>query len=336
MLKISFSSAILAALALLSCINSGGLSACGDKTLEELRTQNTISPECKEALRSILPSSNNNVKGALVSLGSGTHGGVKTIFLGGTTPEGAPLPTPGPAQITVTAVTASGDSVLDTLRYTVKTMKEIGSARMSISVVSDYSGSMSDKDVADAAEIYRDLFTVLDTSGARFESSIYRFSDSVTLVSGFTDRADSLKIRVGVDGTYKRASTCLLDAIGTGILALSERSAAVKILVVTTDGFENSSRTHKSQGALYALARQHRVRVFMLGTLVSDLDFLRDMSRQSGGLFAYSGDILKLKDDMLMVDHLLAGALAVELPNLPAGTDSVRVRYGEKTVAFGF
>jgi hypothetical protein len=39
---------------------------------------------------------------------------------------------------------------------------------------------------------------------------------------------------------------------------------------------------------------------------------------------------------MLMVDHLLAGALAVELPNLPAGTDSVRVRYGEKTVAFGF
>jgi hypothetical protein len=42
------------------------------------------------------------------------------------------------------------------------------------------------------------------------------------------------------------------------------------------------------------LARQHRVRVLLLGSLVSDLDLLRDMSRLSGGLFAYSVDILKL------------------------------------------
>jgi hypothetical protein len=326
----------LCCLPLLSCLDTDVgeiIEACNDKTLEEIQVQNDIDPACKSAVRGILPSSNNNVNGSWVSLGSGLAGG-RTLFLGGTTSSGGPLPLPAPHELFVTAVTPAGDSLLDTSRYAVKTMKSAGSSRLAITVSTDYSASMSEADIGAASGIYQDLFAVLDTTGARFDGSIQRFSTQVTVVSGFSQRADSLRLRAAKDNAYPRESTALYDAIGSGILALSTRSAEVKALIVTTDGFENSSVTYKKASALYALARQHKVRVFMLGTLVADLNFLRDMSKESGGLFVYNSDIADIKPHALKIHRLLAGALAVELKALPANTDSVRVRFGGQTVAF--
>jgi hypothetical protein len=327
--------AIAAALSTVSCMNSveGALSACDDKTLEQLQTQNTFSAECKTALRKVLPSSDNNVNGAWISLGSGLTGG-KTLFLGGTDANGTPLPLPASGQLTVTAVTAAGDSALDTSRYGVKRMEDAAGSRLALTVSTDYSGSMSGEDIRTSSEIYADLFAVLDTAGARFEGSIQRFSDTVTAAYGFSPRADSLKLRAARDTSYVRGSTALFDAVGKAILALSARNAEAKVLVVTTDGFENSSTTYKKAQTLYDLARQHKVRVFMIGNLVADLNFLRTMARQSGGLYIYNGDIADTKPHALKISRLLAHALALELKDIPAGTDSVRVTYGGKTVAF--
>jgi hypothetical protein len=325
---------LASALLTTSCLKGveGAITACGDKTLEELKTQNVFTPECKAALRKILPSADNNLTDAMVGLGSASLTGGQTVFLAGASATGSPLALPGKSQLTVTAVTAAGDSVLDTLRYVVKRLKDVEGFKMSTSVSIDYSGSMSDDDVSEATDVFRGMYTVLDTSKVPFEGNLYRFSDMVTLGSGFTDRADSLKYRVRVDSNYARGSTALYDAMGVAITALSTRTAPVKILVIATDGGENNSRTYKKASALWTLARQHKVRIFVLATLVADLPFIREAARETGGLYAYSGSFLGLADEAEVLSRMLSSGFAVQLKDAPAGTDSVRVTYGSKTV----
>jgi hypothetical protein len=322
--------AMLAALTATACVNTEEvIKACGDKTLEELKTQDTFTDECKSALRKLLPSNHSDVKGTWIALGSDP---LKAVYLSGTTPDGGVLPLPRPTELTVTAVTPTGDSLLDTARFAVKSIRNSATGKLAISTSIDYSGSMSGQDILDATEIYRDLFSTFKVTGVPFESNIYRFSANVTQVSDYSTNPDTLKNRVRVDNTYPRASTSLYDAIGTAIVSLGDRTAPAKILFVMTDGYENTSRTYKTPAALYALARQHKVRVFMLGSFYADDTFLKEMARQTGGVYTYSKSVLELKSDALKLDTLVRGAIALEFRNLPTATDSIRVKYNGKTV----
>ncbi len=325
----------LTATLFLSCLNTDGIAEhCGGKDLDQLKSQNSISQECKDAINDLLPSPENNLSGAFLSLGSGTFSQKTVLFLGATDSGGSPLSLTRSSQVKVTASTAKGDSVLDTARYTMKKFKSVAGAGISLSSIIDYSASMSDQDIADAAEIYSDFYGVLKATPVPFESNVFFFSDSVKKIGDFSSLADTLQKRVQPSASFTRQSTALYDAIGKGLESLAARNSPIKLLIVATDGLENSSQKYLTRDTLYSLAKARHVRVVVLGSLFSDLSFLKGMASQTGGLYVYSKTVLRLKAEFLKTADALANATAIQLNGFPAGTTSIKVEYGGKSASF--
>ncbi len=326
--------AALAALAFLSCLNTDDVAEnCGGKDLQQLRTQDAITEPCKEALQNVLPAPENNLY-SVVALGSGAFNQKTVLFLTGTDSSGQTLSVTRRSFLKITASTAAADSLLDTTRYSVGKLKDYSGTNVSISSVLDYSASMSDQDILDASQTYSGLFDVLAASTAPFESNVFFFSDSVVKVGDFSSRADTLKNRVRANLAFKRSSTALFDGMAAGLKSLAGRPAPIKLLIVSTDGLENSSKTYKTADTLYALAKASKTRVVVLGALLADLGFMRSMAAQTGGLYVYSKSVVALKTDFLNVESMLANVTAVQLNSLPAGTKTITVQYGKKTASF--
>ncbi len=85
------------------------------------------------------------------------------------------------------------------------------------------------------------LFDILTFFNPLFESEIRLFSNCVIRKVDFTSNQSILLDKIERDERIARQSTSLHDAIGEGLNALSTRDGLIKLLVVSTDGLENSS-----------------------------------------------------------------------------------------------
>jgi hypothetical protein len=258
----------------------GRIPVCGDMTLDELHVADEISDSCRDALENLLPPPEHNFEARLVALGSDVaDDGGRRFYVHGATHAGAALTTEAFAAAEVRVVLDGETTTLDPEAYTIRRV-EAGDV-ISLSLVNDYSGSMLDQDLDAVEQIHTDMFTHLPPI---HETEVIQFSDEVDVRQAYTTDAEALLAAVARDDAYRRGSTALYDGMGVGLERLVERDRPVKILMVSTDGAENSSMRHTKPELLETM-RDHGVIVVMLGALLADVPEMRDLTGDRGVLF---------------------------------------------------
>lgn len=163
---------------------------------------------------------------------------------------------------------------------------------ISVAVVVDTSGSMSDKmdDVHDALEHFMTALRDDD------EGTLFRFSGDVDLVAAGTG-ADRGRLRRAVGDLGPGGATALFDAIHAGVQRAMAGRHRKKVVIVISDGNDTASdrgqmdavsAVRQSEVLLYALGIGHGARgSFGHGSLGRadevDGEMLRSMAEPSGG-----------------------------------------------------
>ncbi len=148
------------------------------------------------------------------------------------------LDTNDPAGIVIEGVDINGNKTALTAN-----VADISSSQLAINYTTDYSGSMLLDDIVAVSGYYQDLHAVLPSG---YLGRVDIFSDAVTNKTGFTTTAATINTALQHDTAYTRASTALYDAWSTAITALNGRGEKVRINILTTDGYENSSTATKT------------------------------------------------------------------------------------------
>lgn len=283
------------------------IEACDGMTIEELITADVISEDCKEALESYLPEPEDNLSGNVIAAGSASDGDSEMLYVLGADADGVPVD----LATAVIAVRAGGEELPST-SYTVHVAADLDGVAASLPCSLDYSGSMTDLDIDDAVSFYEALFSI----PLGYEAEYAIFSDTVYEKAAFTSDVATLQAAAARDATFTRGSTALFDAIGAGIDAVADREAPVRLLVVATDGGENSSTIYTDKAALYDAAVAAGVHVVVVGSLMSDLDFMREAASKTDGFYFYAhsfGD-LEAKTDALIAAISAMGAVEITDP----------------------
>ena len=305
----------------------------GDCNFQQIINEDTISDECRNIVEDYLPSE--NILPDLTSpIGKGLINGNPVLFIMGSDILGTSLDL-NTSEITIVT---TANSIIDTLTesdYNLKTIQDyvddIGNI-ISVSSIIDYSGSMGSDDIDDAVEIYSDIFTVFNPL---FESEIRLFSNCVIRKVDFTSNQSILLDKIERDERIDRGSTSLFDAIGEGLSALSTRDGLIKLLIVSTDGLENSSITYTDKNGLIGFAKQSEIPIIIFGTLFADLTFMREISEETNGLFIFNSTFKSIKNDALVLYDMLSNIQAIEITGEDwTNATSFQVTIDGKTLVF--
>ncbi len=159
---------------------------------------------------------------------------------------------------------------------------------------------------------------VIDSDSARWrgaKSAIKTFADNLTspdnacLISysavvsvnvPFTDNGDLIKRRV--ESIRLGSGTATFDACYRGIDSL-KRKAGGRVIILLTDGDDNSSVWGRSEATTIAYARQNGVSIYTVGLgEFRDSIRLKEMALQTGGKFYLSADgsdLVTIYDDII-------------------------------------
>lgn len=288
---------------------------------EALKTSNDISEECKQEIEGLLPEPENNFTQGIFRTGINVSSTSIGLFFT-TSEEGD---SPNVQELTVTEYV---DGIPTSL-----TTQDIGLAvsdvlSLSISSVLDYSGSMSSENIKEAIDIYDDFISVVQLTNL-VEANHYIFSEEpLQILSYSEDISGSLSFQDQVE----RRSTALLDGIGVGIESLVGRQRPLKLIVVTTDGLENSS-TQFSEDQLIELANNNNVTLIIVGSLFSDISLFRRLTSATNGFFVYQRTISKIRSEMSEIANFISNqTYQLTVPNNNA--DSIQVTYQNTTIQY--
>lgn len=299
--------------------------------IQELRLQNAISDSCKSAIEALLPSPENNLKSSLLALGQKVDT-QRELFVLGASSIGVPLNLSS-ASLTIEATFNGVKTILSTSDYTIGKISDLSlTPLLSISSVLDYSASMSDGDIDDSVTIFKDIYSIF--ANPLLESEIRLFSESVYPKLDFTSDKDTLLANIAKDEAFVRDSTALYDAIGSGLDALSSRDKPIKVMIISTDGMENASVHYTNKEALYNLANQNHIPVIIIGTLFSDLDFMKELASKTHGVFIYNKTILKVKEDASLLVDMLKNIQVITITKSFASGTTFQVTADGKSVIF--
>lgn len=301
---------------LLSQIQCGAISSaisslisdCGGLSFSQVQQLDSLSEACKTALEDYLPSASNNYSSKIVALGetidSTTHEPI--LYLQGANSSGSAYSASDFTNATITVTQSGTETTLDPSEYSIESLDDLSEDSLSIDVVTDYSGSMSDTDLDNVTLIYTDLFNVLPSV---YEAAFNAFSDSVTLIQDFTSDGTSVTNAIARQDSISRGSTALYDGMGEALTSLVARTRPVKILIVSTDGMENSSSTY-SKDQIKTTISDENIFVVMIGSLLSDVDVLKELAG-SRGIYFYAqtyvtarsavGGFVNSLDDMVKI-----------------------------------
>jgi Ca-activated chloride channel family protein len=130
-------------------------------------------------------------------------------------------------------------------------------APVSIGVILDLSGSMSDKVVRARGA----LLQFMQTSNPQDEFFVIGFNDRPFLVSDFTSDID--KIEASLTNLHPERRTALLDAIYLGLQKMKQAKWPRKALLIISDGGDNNSRY--TEGEVRSAVRESDVQIYGLG-----------------------------------------------------------------------
>jgi Ca-activated chloride channel homolog len=182
---------------------------------------------------------------------------------------------------------------------------------VSIGVVFDMSGSMSDK-VEKAREA---AVAFMRTANPRDQFFLVSFNDRAELTSGFTTSVDELQNRMMF--TSSRGRTALLDAIYLGLSQMRDAHNSKRALLIISDGGDNHSRY--SQNDIKNYLKEADCQLYAIGIFdpigirsrtpeeLEGPSLLSEMTEMTGGRVFPVRDLSELPD--------IAAKIGMELRN---------------------
>jgi len=283
------------------------LLSCGQADLEALRAQDRVSDRCEAAIRaSFRPAS--GPRWVILRVERDAGGLLLTVADTGGEPEVA----------TVELVVEGEAGVVAATDGPAPTQAK------AIANVLDYSGSMSDAEVDQSVALFDGLWSSAATDDAAGE--VLLFSSDVVRELPFVAERATLREALERNDAMPRSSTALLDAIGHGVADLAERPEPIKLVVVATDGAENSSRCF-DQPSLVSFARSHGVRVVFWGNLLASQGEMRVIAEATGGTFFYGSDPEDARASMARFIGALAAPRRLQVTD-PSAAEATEVCVG--------
>jgi len=154
-------------------------------------------------------------------------------------------------------------------------------APISLGVIFDMSGSMSDK-IEKAREAVVEFFK---TANPQDEFFLIAFSDRPELLSDFTRSVEDIQSKLIY--TVPKGRTALLDAIYLGMDKMKKAQNSKKALLIISDGGDNRSRYTESE--IKSLVRETDVQIYAIGIF----DFMGRTPEEANGP-ALLGDITEV------------------------------------------
>ena len=157
-------------------------------------------------------------------------------------------------------------------------------APLSLGVIFDMSGSMSDK-IEKAREAVIEFFK---TANPLDEFFMITFNDRPQLRNDFTKSVEEIQGKLVY--TVPQGSTALLDAIYMGITKMKDARNTKKALLIISDGGDNHSRY--TEGEIKSMVREADVQIYSIGMFstapptpeeVAGPALLTDISNVTGG-----------------------------------------------------
>jgi hypothetical protein len=271
--------------------------ACGNQSLEDIQNNNAqgISQECRNAIESALDAEYYTEYNSLVT--REINGG---LIVWGATENGDTINTSN------LEVRHNGE-LLEASQYQWNQL-QTSDIELTVSYVIDYSGSMQETDLQDAADITRQLNQLLPDATT---SNVIIFSEtSQTLSEGNNKEATDIALGANLD--FERSSTALFDAIQNGINLMSfETTTPINLLVLVTDGYENAS-TLTDKASVLAELEENSIWVLSLGSLFADHNTLSELT-SGRGFYVKSAKLLTLKERILTMASQLKNLHQLEL-----------------------
>ncbi len=226
------------------------------------------------------------------------------LYVNGTAVNGEPLTDVELQNSSVTVTTATestnyinGDSVL-----TIQPVNSAGDKILSLSLITDYSGSIDDSALNAIGDVFKTILTYLPLV---YEAQIINFSDNYHVEIGWTEASENYDAIVAAtyrDDTIKRNGTALYDTIGFTLMGdpsivgtpttqgdgLIERCRPAHMMMVFSDGLNNpqpnSPNTYADIIELTDLIENSESIVIMLGTSNADLATLQAFAGSRGAV----------------------------------------------------
>jgi Ca-activated chloride channel homolog len=170
-------------------------------------------------------------------------------------------------------------------------------APVSIGVILDLSGSMSNKVVRARGAVLQ----FMKTSNPQDEFFVIGFNDRPQLITDFTSSVDDIEARLATVEAGRR--TALLDAIYFGLEKMKEAKYDRKALLVVSDGGDNNSRYTENE--VRAAVKEADVQVYSIGIFDPEAAtveerngplLLNDISNDTGGRLFRVDDLAEMGD----------------------------------------
>ncbi len=170
-------------------------------------------------------------------------------------------------------------------------------APVSIGVIFDLSGSMSNKIVRSRESIVQ----FLKTANPQDEFFVIGFNDRPELIEDFTSSVDDIEARLEMVKPGHR--TALLDAVYFGLNKMKQAKYPRKALLIVSDGGDNRSRYTENE--VRATVRESDVQIYSIGifdqyapTTEERLGplLLNDISEETGGRLFRVDDVADMAD----------------------------------------
>lgn len=316
---------------------------CDGMTFNELRKANGLSDGCRALLDSYLPKAEDNFESRLIPLGSYVDDdGSFVVVLHGVDADGDAMSasTLAAAEVSAPGIELGGSADVSTdasadggiaieagveisggIRVTLAT--DITGDLLSIQFVNDYSASMRNGDLDTVATIHRDILDILPPI---YEGEVTYFSKLITVKQAFTTDESKVRAALTRDNGVERDTTALYDGIGSGLTSLIERERPLKLMIVSTDGLENSS-TEFDKAQIVSLLRENHVAVLMLGAVFSDIAEMRELAGPYG-VFFYTPGYEDLRNSVRQYVESLSNMVALHLPPEYANADEIQISAG--------
>lgn len=281
-----------------------------DLSAAEITATFALPTECIDQF----PQPDDNFDGRLYIMGSQVEAasGDLVLYAHGLDGGGAPLSVSDLQQATIQVGPASyvnADAEVDIQPVTP------GDKILSLSLVTDYSESMSDSDLDAITDVYT---TILDNLPEVYEASVINFSSTVQIpirldwTEAYTDSGNLIQQAIQRDESITRGNTALYDAMGYALQqdpaiiggaapvegdGLVERCRPGHLLLVFTDGLENASYAY-TKPQLINLIASSNTETIMLGTEEATKADLIELAGDNGAfVYAYNaafvGDVIE-------------------------------------------
>jgi hypothetical protein len=298
--------------------------ACGNEDIREIRKVDNISKGCREALSSLLPGPEDNLKSKIIQFAHENG----DFYLGALDSSGKAMATSDLQTLTVKVTVAGVVSEVPSGFFSLDAISGLSNSVLSLSLLSDYSGSMQDEDIAEVSSLFKDLAINLNSIA---ETEHILFSSTTRQSITFSRDLTAVQAAIAVDPTFERSSTALYDGMGMGLTHLASSTRPGKIIVVGTDGAENSSTTWTKAAITAAIAEQKNLLVVFMATNFADLDLIKELVGNKG-FYAYTETLLDARERLTELSTALKQGVRLRLRAPYDNVDSVVVTHPESKI----